>query len=79
MNELLLSDDELDLIWLLPYITVKDKLRAIAESQLEKILGSQLLTKGALVPYQRNSETLALDLEHTMRLGGWESLGMVLR
>jgi hypothetical protein len=60
MNELLLSDDELDLIWLLPYITEKERLRAIAEAQLEKILESKLLTKDALVSYQKNSEAVAL-------------------
>ena len=40
MNELLLSDDELDLIWCLPYITEKERLQAIATAQLEKALES---------------------------------------
>ena len=40
MNELLLSDDELDLIWCLPYITEKERLKAIATAQLEKALES---------------------------------------
>ena len=42
MNELLLSDDELDLIWCLPYITEKERLKAIAKAQLDNILESCL-------------------------------------
>ena len=38
MNELLLSDDEIDLIWHLPYITEKDRLRAIVQAQLDNVL-----------------------------------------
>jgi hypothetical protein len=60
MNELLLSDDEVDLIWLLPYITEKERLEAIAEAQLEKILESQLFAKIASVSYHKDSEALAL-------------------
>ena len=40
INELLLSDDELDLIWCLPYITEKERLKAIVAAQLEKALES---------------------------------------
>ena len=43
MNELLLSDNELDLIWCLPYITQRERLKAIAKAQLDKILESRLL------------------------------------
>ena len=60
MNELLLSDDELDLIWLLPYITEKERLRAIAEAQLGKILESQSFAENASVSYEKDSEDLAL-------------------
>jgi hypothetical protein len=38
MNELLLSDDEIDLIWHLPYLTQHDRLKAIARAQLENVL-----------------------------------------
>ena len=38
MNELLLSDDEIDLIWHLPYITEPDRLEAIIRAQLENVL-----------------------------------------
>jgi hypothetical protein len=60
MNELLLSDDELDLIWHLPYITEKERLKAIAGAQLEKIMESQLFAKNASVSYDKGSEALAL-------------------
>ena len=60
MNELLLSDDELDLIWLLPYITEKERLRAVTEAQLEKILESQLFAENAPVSYEKGTEALAL-------------------
>lgn len=36
-RELLLSDDEIDLIWCLPYITEHQKLKAIAKAQTEKV------------------------------------------
>ncbi len=45
MNELLLSDDELDLIWCLPYITEKERLKAIAKAQLDSILESCLFRR----------------------------------
>ena len=45
MNELLLSDDELDLIWCLPYITEKERLKAIAKAQLDNVLGSSLFRR----------------------------------
>lgn len=35
-RELLLSDDEIDLIWCLPYITEHQRLKAIAKAQTEK-------------------------------------------
>ena len=41
MNELLLSDDEIDLIWYLPYITEQDRLEAIIRAQLENVLESR--------------------------------------
>lgn len=37
-EEMLLSDDELDLIWCLPYITDHQKLAAIARAQMERVL-----------------------------------------
>jgi hypothetical protein len=37
MNELLLSGDEIDLIWYLPYITEQDRLEAIIQAQLDAI------------------------------------------
>ena len=40
MNELLSSDDVLDLIWCLPYITEKERLKAIAEAQLDEAMES---------------------------------------
>lgn len=60
MNELLLSDDELDLIWCLPYITEKERLRAIAGAQLEKILESKLFSDNTSISCYKKSETLAL-------------------
>jgi hypothetical protein len=36
-RELLLSDDEIDLIWCLPYITEHQRLKAIAKAQTEKV------------------------------------------
>ena len=60
MNELLLLDDELDLIWHLPYITEKERLKAIAGAQLEKILESKLFSDNASISYHKEFETLAL-------------------
>ena len=45
MNELLLSDDELDLIWCLPYITEKERLKVIAKAQVDNILESSLFRR----------------------------------
>jgi len=36
-RELLLSDDEIDLIWCLPYITEHQRLKAVARAQAEKV------------------------------------------
>ncbi len=36
-REMLLSDDEIDLIWCLPYITEHQRLKAIAKAQTEKV------------------------------------------
>jgi len=60
MNELLLSDDELDLIWCLPYITEKERLKAIAEAQLGKIFESQFFSENASLSYEKDSEDLVL-------------------
>ncbi len=38
VGELLLSDDEVDLIWCLPYITDHQKLAAVAKAQMGKML-----------------------------------------
>lgn len=43
MDELLLSDDELCLIWHLPYITEQQRLKAIARARVERILELKLL------------------------------------
>lgn len=60
MNELLLSDDELELIWCLTYITEKERLKAITKAQLEKVLESHLFTNNASISGDKDSEVLAL-------------------
>ena len=52
MNELFLSDDEIDLIWHLPYITEQDRLEAIARVQVDIILET-LLFKGGICEADR--------------------------
>jgi len=37
-QDLLLSDDEIDLIWFLPYLTERNRVQEIAKAQLDKAL-----------------------------------------
>jgi len=60
MNELLLSDDELDLIWCLPYITEKERLKAIAKAQLDNILESSLFRNATSILGYQDRQIVAL-------------------
>jgi hypothetical protein len=37
-QDLLLSDDEIDLIWFLPYLTERNRVQEVAKAQLDKAL-----------------------------------------
>ena len=37
-QDLMLSDDEIDLIWLLPYLPERDRVQEIVKAQLDKAL-----------------------------------------